>query len=202
MFLMVDWKQWLLTSVASEYVFKDLADADIYYIAEAKGISKKDLDARFRDKKELVFSLIDTIAEDHKRYILEKVKHIHTPRERLVHFISAGLEFAEQNPALSQVIYRGLFSTDIEIRDHVYSVYEEVFRLMMSDLEEEGIVRHQTYALTSDLTTILLSAIFTGGCPQLMLEYNSWVDYYRVASSILDALTRRYQSNDLEAKLL
>jgi AcrR family transcriptional regulator len=199
---MVDWKQWLLTSVASEFVFKGLADVDIYYIAETKGISKEDLDARFRDKKELVFSLIDTIAEDHKRYIHEMVKNIHAPRDRLVHFISAGLEFAEQNPALGQVIYRALFSTDIEIRDHVYSVYEGVFKLMMIDLEEEGIVHHRTYALTSDLTTILLSAIFTGGCPQLILEYNSWVDYYRVANSILDALQRRYQSNDIEANFL
>ena len=109
------------------------------------------------------------------------------------------LEFAEQKPTLSQVIHQGLFATDTEIRDHVYRVHEEVFKLMMNDLEEEGIIRHRKYALTSDLTTILLSAIFTGGCPQLILEYSSWVDYYRVASSILDALQRRYQSNDIEA---
>jgi len=38
---MIDWKQWLLTSVASEYALKGLADADIYYIAKAKGINKE-----------------------------------------------------------------------------------------------------------------------------------------------------------------
>jgi hypothetical protein len=114
-----------------------------------------------------------------------------------LYVLKSFLEFAEQKPTLSQVIHQGLFATDTEIRDHVYRVYEEVFKLMMNDLEEEGIIRHRKYALTSDLTTILLSAIFTGGCPQLILEYGSWVDYYRVASSILDALQRRYQSNDI-----
>lgn len=62
MFLVVDWKQWLLTPVAPEFVIKSLADVDIYYIAEAKGISQEDLDARYPDKNELFFhSLIRSL---------------------------------------------------------------------------------------------------------------------------------------------
>lgn len=34
------------------------------------------------------------------------------------------------------------------------------------------------------------------------MEYYSWVDLYRVANFILDALQKRYQSNDIEANIL
>ncbi len=192
---MPEWKQWLLTSVAAEFVRKGLVGADVYCIAEAEGISKEILDTRFHGKKELVLSVISEIAEAHKRYILKNVKNKQTARARLVNFIVAGLEFAEQNPVLSQVIIQGLFSTETEIRDHVYEVYENIFRQMLHDLEEDRIILQRTNALLSDLTTILLSVIFTGGCPQIIMEYFSGVDLYRLANSLLDALQRHYQSN-------
>lgn len=73
---MTEWKQWLLTSVAAEFARKGFIGADIYCIAEAEGISKEILDARFPGKKELVLSLISEIAEAHKRDILKKVKNL------------------------------------------------------------------------------------------------------------------------------
>jgi AcrR family transcriptional regulator len=196
---MTDWKQWLLTSVATEYGNKGLASSDFNYIAASAGINKKNLDAHFPGKKDVIFSLIDEIAKAHKSYVLGMIKDMPAARERLVHFIVAGLEFAEKSPALARAIIQGLFSTETEIRDHVYEVYEGVFELMMDDLEEEGIIHHRTNAIISDLTTILLSAVFTGGCPQLLMEYTSWVDLHKVANSILDALQRRYQSHGILA---
>lgn len=199
---MIDLKQWMLTSVAAEYARQGFADADIYYVAENEGIPKEYLNTRFPDKKELLLTLIEEIAKEHNRYQLKTVKGTHSVRERLVHLIAANLEFAEQNVCLSQVIVNGLFSTDTKIRDHVYKVYETFFEQMLVDLEEVKIIRKRTNALLGDLTTIMLSVIFTGGCPQLRMEYLSWIDYYRIANSVLDALEIRYQSNNIEANLL
>ena len=50
---MAEWKQWLLTSVATEYSNKGLANADFYYVAGKEGISEEALNLRFPNKKEL-----------------------------------------------------------------------------------------------------------------------------------------------------
>lgn len=74
-----------------------------------------------------------------------------------MNYIVASLEFGEQNPVLSQVIIQGLFSTDTEIRDHVYEVYEKIFGQMLIDLEEDRIIRQRTNALLSDLSFLTLA---------------------------------------------
>ena len=199
---MTKWRRWLLTSVTAEIVTSGLANVDIYRTAEENGISQESLNVRFSNQQEVITVLISEIAQAHKQYVIEITENITTPRDRLVHFIASSIEYVTQNPIYGNVIVNGLYSNDQAIKDHVYEVYAKLFELLIPDLIDEGIVSGRSYALISDLSTILLSVTFEGNCPQLMMEYTSWVDEYRVAESVVNALQKRYQKGDIEARFL
>ena len=198
----MEWRDWLLTVAAVEYALNGFMNANIEQVAEGVGISKERLYQKFGDKRKIALELIDEIAETHKSDVLEAIANVDDPHQRAVGFITASFEFVELNPSLGQVIVHALFSTDVSLRDRVYDAYARLFSLILPELERAGIIPEQNYAITSDLTTILLSVIFTGGCPQLIMEYTSWLDPERVALSLLEALRKRYQSFDIQAHFL
>jgi AcrR family transcriptional regulator len=199
---MIEWSHWLLKSAAAEYALNGFMNADIDQVAQVAGISRELLYQRFGDKRRIALTLIDEIAEAHKSNILQKLGGIEDPSRRGVGFITASFEFVELNPSLGQVIVHALFSTDVTLRDRVYEAYAKVFALILPELEKMGVIPNQSYAIASDLSTILLSVIFTGGCPQLMMEYTSWLDPQRVALSLLEALRKRYETIDIQASFL
>lgn len=199
---MTDWRHWLLTSVAAEYALNGFGNVDIEQVAQDAGISKEHLYTYFGDKREIALTLIDEIAGTHKSNIQGKIVRIQNARERATQFITISFEFVECNPSLGQVIVHALFSTNVALRDRVYEAYAKVIALILPELEEMGVIPNQSYAIASDLSTILLSVIFTGGCPQLMMEYTSWLDPRRVAYSLLEALRKRYETIDIQASFL
>lgn len=199
---MTDWRHWLLICAAAEYAVNGFANADIDQVAQGAGISKEQLYQQFGDRRGIALALIGEIAEAHRGNILEKAGDIEDPQQRASCFITASFEYMELNPSLGQVIVHALFSTDVALRDGVYEAYTKVIALILPELEKMGVIPNQSYAIASDLSTILLSMIFTGGCPQLMMEYTSWLDPQRVAVSLLEALRKRYETIDIQADFL
>ena len=199
---MPDWEQRLFSAAAVELTLRGFAHADVDQIAESAGIGRDAFCDRFPDKRSLMLALIDEIASFHRNSILEELEGLQNPTERLVQFITTSLSFVERYPAYAQIIVIALFSNDDEIKNRVYETYENVFNLIIDDFMDIGIIKSKSPALLSDLSTILLSFIFTGGCPHILLEYSSWLDPKRVSMSILDGLRRHYLTSNGKGRFI
>jgi len=59
-----------------------------------------------------------------------------------------------------------------------------------------GIIPKKSLLLVSDLTQVLLSLMFLGGCPWLQMDYISFVYPDKIALSALDAMKKRYAMDE------
>jgi AcrR family transcriptional regulator len=194
---MPDQDQRLYSAAAVEFALQGFNNTNLGQIADQAGMDLNALKARFPDKQSLFLALLEYIADLHQSTVRQEMLGLQDPTERLVQFIVAGFNFVERYTTLAQVVVIALFSNVAPFRDKVYQAYQRVFSLILSDLEQAGITSGDAQPLLSDLSTILLSVIFTESCPQLDLEYTSWLDPSRAAHTILEALRKRYHRQQL-----
>jgi AcrR family transcriptional regulator len=189
----VQLRDWLFNSVARELSLVGVDGIDLKQLASAAGMSPKEVFDLYPDKRSLVLAVITEISEAQKDFALQRYPEANTPRDRLVQFISKSIIFCDSNPNPAQVIVIALMGNDTVIKEHVLQTYERLFSSLISDdLISEGIVPNKSLMLISDLTQVLLSLIFLGGCPWLQMDYISFVYPEKIAASALDAMKRRY----------
>ena len=186
-------RDWLLKTVARELSLVGVDSIDLKQMSSAAGMSLKEVRELYPDKRSLVLAVITEINEAHKDFVLQPYPEANTPRDRLIRFISKSLIFCDSNPNPAQVIVIALMGSDPVIKEHVFQIYEGLFSsLILDDLVSEGIIPNKSLLLVSDLTQVLLSLIFLGGCPWLQMDYISFVYPEKIAVSALAAMKTRY----------
>jgi AcrR family transcriptional regulator len=188
-------REWLFRTVANEVSFRGINGIHLKQLASAGGVNPDQVHKYFPDKRALIFGLIDEISLAQKDFILQHFQQAGTPGERSIQFIINSFEFIDKYPGLAEVFVIALLGSDQDIKEHVHDSYKQVLEIILDDLLSEEIIPVLSATILSDLTMILLSVIFLGGCPWLHMDYDSFVDPRRVAISTLAAMKKRYEIN-------
>jgi AcrR family transcriptional regulator len=161
-------------------------------MASAAGMSVAQLRELYPDKRSLMMAVIKETSQAHKDFIFQHEPELKTPKDRLVHFMSRSIEFSDEYPNQAQVIVLALLGSDPVVKKSVFQAYNPLFSLMLDDLLLEGIIPNKSLLLVTDLSDVLVSLIFLGGCPWLQMDYISFVYPEKIARSALDAMQKRY----------
>jgi len=188
-------REWLFKTVANEVSFRGINGIHLKQLASTGGVNADQVHKYFPDKRALIFGLIDEISLAQKDFILQHFQQAETPGERSIQFIINSFEFIDKYPGLAEVFVIALLGSDQEIKEHVLDEYKHVLGIILDDLVSEKVIPVPSATIISDLTEILLSVIFLGGCPWLHMDYDSFVDPRRVAISTLSAMKKRYEIN-------
>jgi AcrR family transcriptional regulator len=185
-------REWLFRTVADELTLKGYNGINFKQIAGAGGMSVEQVRSLFPDQRSLMTKLVDEISEAQKDFILPHLHEKDPAEERIIQFITRSLDFSDNHPNLVQVIVLALLGNDPEVKEHVHEVYGRLFDLILDDLVRDGVIPVPSFPVLSDLTEVLLSVIFLGGCPRLQMDYLSFIDPRKVAISTLSAMRKRY----------
>jgi len=190
-------RDWLFNNVARELSLVGIDGIDLQQLARSAGMSLNQVRDFYPDKRSLVLAVITEISEAQKDFVLQNSPETKIPRDRLVQFISKSIIFCDDNPNPAQVIVIALMGSDPVIKEHVLQCYERLFSsLILDDLVSVGIIPKKSLLLVSDLTQVLLSLMFLGGCPWLQMDYISFVYPDKIALSALDAMKKRYAMDE------
>jgi AcrR family transcriptional regulator len=188
-------REWLFKTVANELSFRGINGIHLKQLASAGGVNADQVHKFFPDKRALIFGLIDEISAAQKDFILQHFQQADTPNERSIQFIINSFEFIDKYPGLAEVFVIALLGSDQDIKEHVHDEYKHVLGIILEDLISEKVIPDPSPTIISDLTVILLSVIFLGGCPWLQMDYYSFVNPRRIAISTLSAMKKRYEIN-------
>jgi AcrR family transcriptional regulator len=188
-------REWLFKTVAHDVSYRGINDIHLKQLTSTGGVDADQVRKYFPDKQALIFGLIDEICAAQSEFILQHFQQAVTPGERSIQFIINSSEFIDKYPGLADVIVIALLGSDQDIKEHVHNAYKHVLEIILDDLISEKIISDPSPTVISDLTEILLSVIFLGGCPWLHMDYDSFVDPRRVAISTLSAIKMRYEVN-------
>lgn len=185
-------RDWLLKTVARELSLVGIEGLNLDQLASAAGMSVMQLRDLYPDKRSLMMAVIKETSQAHKDFIFQDYSESNSPKDRLVHFISRSIEFSDEHPNQAQVIVIALLGSDPAVKKSVFQAYNPLFSLMLDDLISEGIIPNKSLMVVTDLSDVLVSLIFLGGCPWLQMDYISFVYPEKIAVSALEAMKRRY----------
>jgi AcrR family transcriptional regulator len=188
-------REWLFRTVANEVSFRGINGVHLKQLASDGGVNADIVHKYFPDKRALIFGLIDEICAAQKDFILLHFQQADTPDEHSIQFIIRSFEFIDKYPSLAEIFVIALLGSDQDIKEHVHDEYKDVLGIVLDDLISEKVIPDRSATVVSDLTMILLSVIFLGGCPWLHMDYDSFVDPRRIAISTLSAMKKRYEIN-------
>ncbi len=181
-------RQQLLTTAAAVFGSEGYTGANINAISQGAGFAKGTIYNHFPSKRALMLTLIDEIAADHTRCILQQVEPAKLPIERLESFFHAGFAFIEQHPQQARVIVTNLYGPDAEFRARVYRAYQPLFDLFMQEIIPAGVARGDFRPIDPDFASALVMTIYLGSSLQLDPTGKIWLDPNQVAAFILDGL--------------
>ena len=188
-------RQWLFHHVATELLNKGFARPDFKHLAKIRGVNEEQIRKIYPDSRVLAKSLIDEISVVYKEIIFDIAKQGgRDSGENLILMLSAGFEYYDSKPILAQIIINALLGSDVCLREYVIDAFEEVVNLMADDLLSAQILPFYSRMMLSDLVVVLISLMFLGGCPDLEMEYMSFVYPRQLSISALKALKTRYHS--------
>jgi hypothetical protein len=193
----MDWEhEWFVRDVAREILAKGFMSPDYTILADALGFESNTILHTYPDAQKLSFSLIDHIFKPYKQEIfrIAKIKEDLDSEDRLVEFLTAGFDYYYEHPMLAQVIINAMYSTNDQIREYLHKSFREVVDMLVEDLLDAQIIPLVSSNVIFDLIRVLLSILFLGKCPELRMEYLSYVENRLVAISALKAMRIRYHS--------
>jgi hypothetical protein len=186
-------REWLFTTVAVELSAKGASGLQIKSLAAAGGLDVAEISARYPHRRELLAALIDEVFAFQQELIYSQIEEAASARERAVRFIERSLDFVYQYPLLAEVLVLALLGSSPDLKDQVHDRYAFLVAPLLPDLLAEHIIPDRSALVVADLSEILLTVIYLGGCPGLQMDYLSFVDARKIAISTLAALHRRYQ---------
>jgi AcrR family transcriptional regulator len=189
-------REWLFNVVARELSLKGAGGVNLDQLAAAGGLTAQEARRLFPDKRALMIALVNEICAAQKEYIAGRCQDAASPKERLVCFISSSFDFVDYHPNLAEAIVLALLGSDAVVKEQVHDQYARLYATMLDDLVSEEIIPNKSLPLLSDLTQILLSLTFLGGCPWLQMDYLSFVNPQDVAVSALEAMKKRYAMDE------
>lgn len=181
----------LMNAAAEEFARYGYDKANVNQIAEAAGYAIGTVYNYFPSKRDLMLAFIDETAQTHVEYIVEQVKSVQDPSQRMKAFFKAGFMFVENHTVQSKAIFNTLNGPDEEFRLRLFQGYEPLFRLLGEHVIGLGITHGEFRHVNPVETAGLLMLIYLGTSSQFSPEGNLWMKHEQVADFVLHSLKHR-----------
>jgi AcrR family transcriptional regulator len=183
-------RQRLLEAAVAECACEGYVGANINRISQAAGFAKGTIYNYFSCKRSLMLALIDEIAAEHTKFIVQNVESEPDPTRRLERFFGDGYAFVEQQPEQAAVIINTVYGPDEEFKQRVFDAYDALFTLIIRDIVKAGIARGDFRPVDPDLTAALLMSIYLGSCALLQSDGKIGIAPDQVSAFVLEGLRR------------
>ena len=197
--ILTETRRRLLEAAAEEFARKGFTAANINHISTAAGYAKGTIYNYFSSKRSLMLALIDEIADFHTNFIVSRVVSEPDPIQRLTRFFSAGYEFFDQHPAISQVAISIIYGHDKELKERMFQTYEGLFNLIIKDIVETGVTRGHFRPVDPNKTAALLMSLYLGSCSLLDPDGKVWFKPDQVVAFVLAGLQQSCDHDANEA---
>jgi len=155
-------RQQLLSAAADEFAREGYNGANINRISQSAGFAKGTIYNYFASKRALMDALIDEFSSRHMNYMVEQVRRVDEPLERLKQFFEAGFAFVVQNLSAGRVIINTLYGPDIEFKEHLRRVYTPMFAFVSQEILLPGIQQGDFRQVEPFPTAGFLMTIYLG----------------------------------------
>ena len=183
-------RQRLLKAAAVEFARAVYAGANINIISGVAGFAKGTIYNYFPSKQALLLALIDTTAQEHLDFMLERARPETDPRRRLERFFQAGFEFVAIFLPQASVVFNSLNGSDEGLKAHIYEVYQPLIQFLAGEILAPGIQQGVFRQVEPGPTALLLMTIYMGTASQHDAQGHAWLDPLQVARLVLDGLQR------------
>jgi AcrR family transcriptional regulator len=181
-------RQRLLDAATVEFAQKGFAEANINHISLAAGFSKGTVYNYFPSKQALMLALIAEAGGAHVAYVVDRVRELSEPAQRLVRFYEAGFAFIEEHPTRARFLITTLYSPGIELQQAMFQAYQPMFGLVAQEILAPGIAQGLFRVVDLAATTNLLMTIYLGTGSNVDSHGKVFMDPHQVADFTLHAL--------------
>jgi AcrR family transcriptional regulator len=183
-------RQCLLDAAAAEFARAGYPEANINTISTAAGFAKGTIYNYFSSKRALMLALIDSVAQNHLKHILEQVRSVADPISRLERFFHSGFEFVSLFPSQARVALNIIYGADTDLKAYIYQAYQPMFQFFVAEILEPGINQGIFRPVELMPTTMLLMTIYLGTASQVDIQSHPFIGPAQVTALILDGLRK------------
>ncbi|MEJ5198003.1 MAG: TetR/AcrR family transcriptional regulator [Anaerolineae bacterium] len=153
-------KAQILQAAQRVFVREGLANARMEQVAAEAGLSVGILYHYFRDRDDLIYHLLVSLAEQDLAVYPDILHAPGSPRAKLAHLFVNGLEgMVELAPLLYALYVRAL--TEPAMRGHLRTVYEQ-YLTVFAALVEQGIAQGELRPMDATVAAQILLAVYLG----------------------------------------
>lgn len=185
----------LLDAAAEEFARAGYSDANINTISTAAGFAKGTIYNYYPSKRALLLALIDTAAQEHFDFIVDRVRPEPDVQRRLEILFRAGFEYIAHSPTRSRVLFNTINGPDEALKAHVFEAYQPIFRFVAEEILVLGYERSIFRPVEPDSMALLLMTIYLGTASQLDPQGRPWLDPGQVAGLVLHGLLKEKDTN-------
>jgi AcrR family transcriptional regulator len=181
-------RQRLLEAAANEFARVGYPDANINTISKGAGYAKGTIYNYFSSKRALLLALIETAAQQHFDFMVERLRNEPNPARRLERLYQAGYEFVLYHLPQARVLFNTINGPDEELKAHVFEAYQPLFKFVAEEILALGIEQGVFRSVDPPSTALLLMTIYLGTASQLNPQGQPWLDPLQVAALALYGL--------------
>lgn len=180
----------LLDAATQEFARGGYEAANVNRISLAAGFAKGTIYNYFPSKRDLMLDLIDDIAAEHVRIIMDRVGQVADPEERLAVFFDAGFGWVVEETDKARVMITMLYGPDNQFRTHMYQAYLPLFQFVAEEIISHGMEQGRFRQVGPMATAGLLMTIYLGTSSQTDEAGRTWLDPQQVADFAIHALRK------------
>jgi len=180
--------QQLLDAAAEEFANHGFTGANVNKIAKSAGFSIGTFYNYFPTKRELMADFIEDVSKAHVVFIMESVREVEDPEQRIKKFFQAGFQFVDDNSTRSRAIFNALNGPDGEFKLQLFEAYSPIIQLLQEEILHPGVSNGSFRSIDPSSTSNLIMLIYLGTGSQFSPEGKLWMDPNQVADFVLNGL--------------
>ena len=188
-------KQQIIDTAKEMFIEKGFQSTHIGQVCEKLDIARGTVYQYFSNKKEILYSLVDSVIEqvkdvldqdDLREYLNKKPEQAEVV-ELITKRISSSIKMMLSEPIVIKLIYKDILGIDNEVIDHVnrsIEIIRDIIAEEVTELKGRGFFR-------DDIDPIITASMLVGGIMLIVYEYDKIGDDV-LKTEVIDSIARNY----------